>query len=239
MPADEGFPAYLPTRLAEFYERAGKVKTLGDRRGSISIIGAVSPPGGDFSEPVTQHTKRFIRCFWALDRELANARHYPAISWIDSYSEYADEIRPWWEKVNPDWAAARESAIELLKREQRLSQIVKLIGSDALPDNQRLVLLAAEMIKNGFLQQSAYDDIDMFSVPDKQVRILKLIMDFYTRSLAIIQLGAPLLKIRELSCIERIVRARSSVRNEDVAGLDEIGALMAGELDELERSYKR
>ena len=239
MPADEGFPAYLPTRLAEFYERAGKVKTLGDRRGSISIIGAVSPPGGDFSEPVTQHTKRFIRCFWALDRELANARHYPAISWIDSYSEYADEIRPWWEKVNPDWAAARESAIELLKREQRLSQIVKLIGPDALPDNQRLVLLAAEMIKNGFLQQSAYDDIDMFSVPDKQVRILKLIMDFYTRSLAIIQLGAPLLKIRELSCIERIVRARSSVRNEDVAGLDEIGALMAGELDELERSYKR
>jgi V/A-type H+-transporting ATPase subunit A len=239
MPADEGFPAYLPTRLAEFYERAGKVKTLGDRRGSISVIGAVSPPGGDFSEPVTQHTKRFIRCFWALDRELANARHYPAISWIDSYSEYAEEIRPWWEKVNPDWAGARESAIELLKREQRLSQIVKLIGPDALPDNQRLVLLAAEMIKNGFLQQSAYDDIDMFSVPDKQVRILKLIMDFYSRSLAIIQLGAPLLKIRELSCIERIVRAKSSIRNDDVAGLNEIGALMSAELDELERSYKR
>ena len=105
MPADEGFPAYLPTRLAEFYERAGKVKALGDRSGSISVIGAVSPPGGDFSEPVTQHTKRFIRCFWALDRELANARHYPAISWIDSYSEYAEEIRPWWEKVNPDWSA--------------------------------------------------------------------------------------------------------------------------------------
>ena len=174
------------------------------------------PPGGDFSEPVTQHTKRFIRCFWALDRELANARHYPAISWIDSYSEYAEEIRGWWEKVNPDWNEVRERAIELLKREQRLSQIVKLIGPDALPDNQRLILMAAEMIKNGFLQQNAYDEIDMFCAPDKQVRILKLIMDFYARALAIIQLGAPLLKIRELSCQERIVRAKSTIRNEEL-----------------------
>jgi V/A-type H+-transporting ATPase subunit A len=239
MPADEGFPAYLPTRLAEFYERAGKVKALGGRLGSISVIGAVSPPGGDFSEPVTQHTKRFIRCFWALDRDLANARHYPAISWIDSYSEYAEEIRPWWEKVNPDWSAAREKAIELLKREQRLSQIVKLIGPDALPDNQRLVLLAAEMIKNGFLQQNAYDEIDMFCVPDKQVRTLKLIMDFYFRALTLINLGAPLLKIRELSCQERIVRAKSTIKNEDLAKLADIESLMTAEMDELERSYRK
>jgi V/A-type H+-transporting ATPase subunit A len=239
MPADEGFPAYLPTRLAEFYERAGKVKTLGDRRGSISIIGAVSPPGGDFSEPVTQHTKRFIRCFWALDRDLANARHYPAISWIDSYSEYAEEIKGWWEKVNPDWAHTREKAIELLKREQKLSQIVKLIGPDALPDNQRLVLLVAEMIKNGFLQQNAYDEIDMFCVPDKQVRILKMIMDYSMRALAIIQLGAPLLKIRELRCTERIVRAKSVVRNDQPEKLAEIESLMIEEMEELERSYKR
>jgi V/A-type H+-transporting ATPase subunit A len=239
MPADEGFPAYLPTRLAEFYERAGKVKALGGRLGSISVIGAVSPPGGDFSEPVTQHTKRFIRCFWALDRDLANARHYPAISWIDSYSEYAEEIRPWWEKVNPDWSAAREKAIELLKREQRLSQIVKLIGPDALPDNQRLVLLAAEMIKNGFLQQNAYDEIDMFCVPDKQVRTLKLIMDFYFRALALINLGAPLLKIRDLSCQERIVRAKSTIKNEDLAKLADIESLMTAEMDELERSYRK
>ena len=239
MPADEGFPAYLPTRLAEFYERAGRVNALGGRKGSISVIGAVSPPGGDFSEPVTQHTKRFIRCFWALDRDLANARHYPAISWIDSYSEYAEEIRPWWEAVNPDWSATREKAIELLKREQRLSQIVKLIGPDALPDTQRLVLLTAEMIKNGFLQQNAYDEVDMFCVPDKSVRILKLIMDFSARALAIIQLGAPLLKIRELSCAERIVRVKSSIRNEEPARITEIEALMNAEMDELERSYKR
>ncbi|HEY9595478.1 MAG TPA: V-type ATP synthase subunit A [Spirochaetia bacterium] len=239
MPADEGFPAYLPTRLAEFYERAGKVKAFGDRTGSISVIGAVSPPGGDFSEPVTQHTKRFIRCFWALDRELANARHYPAISWIDSYSEYAEEIRPWWQKVNPEWAETRERAIELLKREQRLQQIVKLIGPDALPDNQRLILVVAEMMKNGFLQQNAYDEIDMFCVPDKQVRILKLIMDFYQRSLAIIQLGAPLLKIRELSCQDRIVRAKTTIPNDKLEGLADIEKLMTEELDDLERSYKR
>ncbi len=239
MPADEGFPAYLPTRLAEFYERAGRVKTLGKKLGSISLIGAVSPPGGDFSEPVTQHTKRFIRCFWALDRELANARHYPAISWIDSYSEYAEEIRGWWEKVNPDWRGTREKALDLLKREQRLSQIVKLIGPDALPDNQRLVLLTAEMIKNGFLQQNAYDDIDMFCVPEKQVRILKLIMDFHARALTIIQLGAPLLKIRELPCQEKIVRAKSTVKNEDLAKLSQMEAEMTEEMDELERSYRR
>ena len=239
MPADEGFPAYLPTRLAEFYERAGKVKALGDRTGSISVIGAVSPPGGDFSEPVTQHTKRFIRCFWALDRELANARHYPAISWIDSYSEYAEEIKPWWEKVNPFWSGVREKALDLLKREQRLSQIVKLIGPDALPDNQRLILLIAEMVKNGFLQQSAFDDIDMFSVPEKQVRILKIIMDFYDRALAIVQLGAPLLKIRELSCQDLIVRAKSTIPNDQPTALDEVEALMTREMDELERSYSK
>jgi len=239
MPADEGFPAYLPTRLAEFYERAGKVKTLGGELASISVIGAVSPPGGDFSEPVTQHTKRFIRCFWALDRDLANARHYPAISWIDSYSEYAEEIRGWWEKVNPDWWAVRESAIELLKREQRLAQIVKLIGPDALPDNQRLVLQTAEMMKNGFLQQNAFDEVDMFCVPDKQVRILKLIMEFHTRALEIIRLGAPLLKIRALPALEKIVRAKSEVPNDDTEALAALAAELGTEMEELARSYRR
>jgi V/A-type H+-transporting ATPase subunit A len=239
MPADEGFPAYLPTRLAEFYERAGKVRTLGGELASISVVGAVSPPGGDFSEPVTQHTKRFIRCFWALDRDLANARHYPAISWIDSYSEYAEEIRPWWEKVNPDWQSARESAMELLKREQRLSQIVKLIGPDALPDNQRLVLQTAEMIKNGFLQQNAFDEIDMFCVPDKQVRILGLIMEFHARALEIIRLGAPLLKIKALPVLEKIVRAKSQVRNDDAEALPALAAELGTEMEELARSYRR
>jgi V/A-type H+-transporting ATPase subunit A len=238
MPAEEGFPAYLPTRLAEFYERAGRVKTLSGEEGSISIIGAVSPPGGDFSEPVTQHTKRFIRCFWALDRELANARHYPAISWIDSYSEYAAELEPWWEKVNPQWAKARRSALDLLKSEQRLAEIVRLIGPDALPDDKRLVLLTAEIIKNGFLQQNSFDDIDMYCVPVKQVRLLELIMEFYERAHTCIMLGAPLFRISSLSIREGLSRLKSQIKNDDLDGLAEFEREMRADLDVLERSYR-
>jgi V/A-type H+-transporting ATPase subunit A len=238
MPAEEGFPAYLPTRLAEFYERAGRVKTLSGPEGSISIIGAVSPPGGDFSEPVTQHTKRFIRCFWALDRDLANARHYPAISWIDSYSEYAEEVKPWWEKVNPQWASARQGALDLLKKEQRLAEIVRLIGPDALPDDQRLVLLTADIIKNGFLQQNSFDDVDMYCVPAKQVRLLELIMEFHERSMTCIKLGAPLFKITSMSIREELSRLKSSVKNDDAEGLGEFERNMRAGLDELERSYR-
>ncbi|MCL1817386.1 MAG: V-type ATP synthase subunit A [Spirochaetaceae bacterium] len=239
MPAEEGFPAYLPTRLAEFYERGGRVTTLEGKTGSISIIGAVSPPGGDFSEPVTQHTKRFIRCFWALDRELANARHYPAISWTDSYSEYAEELSGWWQKVNPEWQNARASAMELLKKEERLAQIVKLIGPDALPDTQRLILLAAEMIKNGFLQQNAFDDVDMYSTPEKQVFILKLIMDFYRRALALIKAGSPLLKIRELSSLAALVRVKSRIKNADTAKIRDLENAMNEEMDNLEKEYRK
>jgi V/A-type H+-transporting ATPase subunit A len=238
MPAEEGFPAYLPTRLAEFYERAGRVKTLSGPEGSISIIGAVSPPGGDFSEPVTQHTKRFIRCFWALDRDLANARHYPAISWIDSYSEYAGEVKPWWERVNPQWASARQGALDLLKKEQRLAEIVRLIGPDALPDDQRLVLLTADIIKNGFLQQNSFDDVDMYCVPAKQVRLLELIMEFHERSMTCIKLGAPLFKITSMSIREELSRLKSSVKNDDAEGLGEFERNMRAGLDELERSYR-
>ena len=241
MPADEGFPAYLPTKLAEFYERAGRVQTLEGSEGSVSIVGSVSPPGGDFSEPVTQHTKRFIRCFWALDRDLANARHYPAISWLDSYSEYAAEISAWWRKESPDpdWNEVRGKALELLKREQKLAQIVKLVGPDALPDNQRMVLLTAEMIKQGFLQQNAYDEVDMFCAPQKQVRLLALMMEFHSRGLEIIQLGAPLLKIRQLQSATRMIRLKSQVPNDDLGGLDEFAALMRNEMDALLKEYKR
>jgi V/A-type H+-transporting ATPase subunit A len=239
MPAEEGFPAYLPTRLAEFYERAGRVKSLSGPEGSVSVIGAVSPPGGDFSEPVTQHTKRFIRCFWALDRDLANARHYPAIGWIESYSEYAEEVRPWWDRLDARWATVRREALELLKREQRLQQIVRLIGPDALPDTERIVLVAAEMIKNGFLQQSAFDAIDMFSVPAKQVQILSIIMTWYARALAIIKNGAPLSKLVSLPSRDEIVRIKTKYPNEDLDGIKALGARMGDELDGLERLYHR
>jgi V/A-type H+-transporting ATPase subunit A len=238
MPAEEGFPAYLPTRLAEFYERAGRVRTLSGLEGSVSIIGAVSPPGGDFSEPVTQHTKRFIRCFWALDRELANARHYPAISWIESYSEYAEEVQPWWERVNPLWARVRQESLDLLKKEQRLAEIVRLIGPDALPDDQRLVLLSAEIIKSGFLQQNSFDEVDMYCAPAKQVRLLELIMEFYERSRRCIKLGAPLFRITSLNLRERLSRLKSEVKNGEEGGFTEFERTMRTGLEELERSCR-
>ncbi|HEX9012812.1 MAG TPA: V-type ATP synthase subunit A, partial [Anaerolineaceae bacterium] len=146
MPAEEGYPAYLAARLAEFYERAGSVETLSGLTGSVSVIGAVSPPGGDFSEPVTQHTKRFIRCYWALDKALASARHYPSVNWLDSYSEYMSDVAGWWrQKVGRDWYSMRTQAMEILSEEDRLSQIVKLVGPDTLPDEQRLILETARL----------------------------------------------------------------------------------------------
>ena len=240
MPAEEGFPAYLPTRLAEFYERGGKVETMGGTTGSVSIIGAVSPPGGDFSEPVTQHTKRFIRCFWALDRDLANARHYPAISWIDSYSEYAEEVVQWWDKVDPEWRALRGRCLELLKREQRLEQIVRLIGPDALPDEQRLVLMTADMLKNGFLQQSSFDEVDKYCAPEKQVLLLRVIMEFHERAGASIKAGAPLPKISALPIRERLSRLKSEVPNE--TALHDIRAVedeIAAAFDDIDRQYRK
>ncbi|WP_428769882.1 V-type ATP synthase subunit A [Treponema sp. HNW] len=239
MPAEEGFPAYLPTRLAEFYERAGRVSSLCGKEGSVSIIGAVSPPGGDFSEPVTQHTKRFIRCFWALDRELANARHYPAIGWIDSYSEYAEEVKEWWDKLDPRWASIRLEALDLLKREQRLEQIVRLIGPDALPDTDRLVLVVAEMIKNGFLQQNAFDEIDVYSVPEKQILILQLMMSFYKKSLAVIRQGAPLMKLTGLAVREELVRIKTSIANDKIGEIAAIAKRMDDEFASVERLYRK
>lgn len=239
MPAEEGFPAYLPTRLAEFYERAGRVTTLCNKEGSVSVIGAVSPPGGDFSEPVTQHTKRFIRCFWALDRELANARHYPAIGWIDSYSEYADEVREWWDKLDTRWAQIRQDALDLLKREQRLQQIVRLIGPDALPDTERLILVVSEMIKNGFLQQNAFDDIDVFSVPEKQIMILQLIIQYYKRAYSIIKQGAPLMKVTNLPVREEIVRIKTSIANDNLTQISAVESHLEEQISSLEKIYRR
>lgn len=237
MPAEEGFPAYLPTRLASFYERAGRVLSLEGQEGSVSVIGAVSPPGGDFSEPVTQHTKRFIRCFWALDRELANARHYPAIGWIDSYSEYADEIKDWWEVKNPSGAKLRQEALDLLKDEDRLGQIVRLIGPDALPDTDRLVLKVAEMIKNGFLQQNSFDDVDKYCCIEKQIKILDLIMNFYHRALKIVKNGAPLSRVINLPVCDEIVRIKMVYKNEEVEKINIVDEHLNAQLGELERAF--
>lgn len=239
MPAEEGFPAYLPTRLAEFYERAGKVTTFENQQGSVSVIGAVSPPGGDFSEPVTQHTKRFIRCFWALERELANARHYPAIGWIDSYSEYADEVKGWWNNFDSSWYSIRLEALELLKKENRLEQIVKLVGADSLPSSDRLILITAEMIKNGFLQQNAFDEVDCYSVPEKQIALLLLIMNFHKKSLELLKAGCPLVKIMNLSVREEIIKAKSEIPNNDLSGIKTIASHLDDETSTLLHIYQQ
>jgi len=237
MPAEEGFPASLPTRLAQFYERAGRVRTLGGREGSVSIVGAVSPPGGDFSEPVTQHTRRFIRCFWALDTALANARHYPSIHWLRSYSEYVNEVAEWWDARAPEWRDLRREAMALLQREERLQQIVQLVGPDVLPDTQRLVLWVAELLKDGFLTQSAFDPKDMYCSPERQVALLRMLMTLYRRGRAIIQRGAPLTELRALPRVAEVVRAKSTYGNDEMEGLAALEGHLAADLDAVEQKY--
>jgi V/A-type H+-transporting ATPase subunit A len=238
MPAEEGFPAYLPTRIAEFYERAGAMDNLNDTDGSVTIIGAVSPPGGDFSEPVTQHTKRFVRCFWGLDRQLANARHYPAISWLESYSEYIDEILPWWEQqVGPAWAQNRGEIMDLLQKEVRLQQVVKLVGPDALPDSQRFILEVCTLFKNAFLQQNAFDENDRYSTIEKQVKMLEIIMTYWRRGREAIRRGVTLVKLRRLKVLQDVIKMKFSFANEDMAGLDKLEARLERSLDQLESIY--
>lgn len=238
MPAEEGFPAYLPTRLAEFYERAGMMVTLSGKKGSISIVGAVSPPGGDFSEPVTQHTKRFIRAFWALDRDLANARHFPAISWLDSYSEYVEDVTPWWtEHGNSEWAVLRQEILDLLHKESRLQQVVKLVGADVLPDSQRFILEVCTIFKNTFLQQSAFDAIDTYSTVEKQVKMLKIIVSYYRLGIKAIQRGATLMKLRRLKVVGEITRMKFSVSNEQIELLDQLQERLEREMRRLEDIY--
>jgi len=223
MPLEEGFPAYLPTRLAEFYERAGKVKTLAGKDGSISIIASVSPPGGDFSEPVTSHTKRFVRCFWALDRDLAYSRHYPAISWSDSYSEYLDQIKHWWEEnISPEWTTYRLAIMEILQQEQRLQQVVKLVGADVLPVAQRLILETSYIFKNGFLQQVAYDEIDTYTSPKKQFLMLKAIIKFYQKGGELIKKGLGISELRKAPVFQELLRMKFAFTEskEDIAKLE-------------------
>ena len=237
MPAEEGFPATLATRLAQFYERGGAVVTLGGEPGSVSIVGAVSPPGADFSEPVTQHTRRFIRCFWALDTELANARHYPSINWLRSYSEYVEDVAEWWARKAPDWSDLRTEAMGLLQREDRLQQIVKLVGPDVLPDTQRLILFIAEILKDGFLAQSAFEEKDMYSTPDRQVALLRIILGLYRRARALVAAGAPLARIRQMACVPGLMRAKNQIGNDEMDALQEFAGRVDQELAGLEHEY--
>lgn len=222
IPLEEGFPSYLPTRLAEFYERSGSVITLNGEKGSITIIASVSPPGGDFSEPVTSHTKRFIRCFWALDRDLAYSRHYPAISWIESYSEYIEEVKYWWDKhTDGEWLDYRYMILDLLQKEQRLQQVVKLIGMDVLPNTQKLILESCALFKNAFLQQNAFDDVDTFCSAKKQFLMFKAIITFHRVSEELVRNGIDISELRESSVYQEILRMKTKYTEDQIDKLSQ------------------
>jgi V/A-type H+-transporting ATPase subunit A len=233
MPAEEGFPPYLATRLAEFYERAGLVETLSGADGDISIIGAVSPPGGDFSEPVTQHTSRFVRCFWALDKTLADARHYPSISWTDSYTEYLQDIEGWWKDLDDQWLSLRGQVMTILLEDNRLQQVVKLVGSDAMPPLQQFTLFVAEMIKNAFLQQNSFDPVDKYCSPEKQLKLLKAILDLYTKGAELVKGGTTAKEIAALDVVSEMVRLKSEIPNNELERIDDYRKRLAQGLDSL------
>ena len=221
MPADEGYPAYLPSRLAEFYERAGYVKTLNGAEGSVSVIGAVSPQGNDFSEPVTQNTKRFTRCFWALDKSLAYARHYPAINWNDSYSEYLGDLGSWYyDNVGHDFMSCRERVANLLLQENNLMQIVKLIGSDVLPDDQKLTIEIARVIRVGFLQQNAFHAVDTYVPLEKQLKMMETILYLYDKCAALVAKQVPVSRLLATGLFDELVKMKYEVPNDDFSKLD-------------------
>jgi V/A-type H+-transporting ATPase subunit A len=238
MPAEEGFPAYLPSRLSEFYERGGMMETLGGDLGSVTIIGAVSPQGGDFSEPVTQNTKRFIRCFWALDKSLAYTRHYPAINWINSYSEYLPDLEQWYkDNAAPDFMDARTRIGRLLQEESKLLEIVKLIGSDILPDEQKLVLEGAKCIRQGFLQQNAYHRDDTYVPIWKQYRMMKSLLAMVDGARKLVGAGIPVSVIRKAGVFEDIIRIKYTISNDDPAGFDKLDESISQALASIGGSY--
>lgn len=221
MPADEGFPAYLPSRLSAFYERAGYMKTLSKTEGSVTLIGAVSPQGSDFSEPVTQNTKRFTRCFWALDKALAYARHYPSINWMTSYSEYINDLTPWYrENVAEDFKDCRDEISAILQEEASLMEIVKLIGADVLPDSQKLIIEIARVIRVGFLQQDALDPVDTYATIEKQYKMMKSIVHLYHKCKKIVDKQIPLSRVTALGIFDKFIRMKTSVKNEDLSAYD-------------------
>ncbi len=217
MPAEEGFPAYLPSRLAEFYERAGYVHNLNGTEGSISIIGAISPAGGDFSEPVTQNTMRFTRCFWALDKSLAYARHFPAIDWLASYTEYFNDLEDWYnENLGEEYAVYRSTVNNLLQEENKLMEIVKLVGADVLPDDQKLVIEIARVIRVGYLQQNAFHPDDTYVPIEKQRDMMKIIVHLYNKSSQLVAASVPLDGLLQTGLYERVIKMKYEIPNKDI-----------------------
>jgi V/A-type H+-transporting ATPase subunit A len=225
MPAEEGYPSYLASRLAEFYERAGRVRALGspNRAGSVTLVGAVSPSGADFTEPVTTHTMRFIKTFWALDTRLAYSRHYPSINWMQSYSGYLEGVSKWWkENVTGEWYDLRAESYQVLQREDKLKEIVRLLGPEALPDEEKLVLEVARMVKIGILQQNSFDKVDTYCSPQKQVKLVKLMVKFYKEAQKALKAGIPLADIRAMPIIPSLLKAKFEIPEEQLNKLDDL-----------------
>lgn len=237
IPAEAGYPAYLADRIAEIYERAGRVEVLGsdERFGSLTLLGAVSPPGGDYSEPVTTTTLRFIGTFWALDSELAYRRHFPAINWLRSFTRYLNVAERWWGEFDETWGETRGLALRILEEAAEIEETARIIGEKALPDDQRLVLLAAEMLREGFLVQSAFHDVDTFCPPEKQVQLLKLFTDFYESTRPLIEEGIPIDQVRELDVIRDIMRLKE---REGTEPINDARRQMNNEILELKRQYE-
>ncbi len=236
MPAEEGYPSYLASRLAEFYERAGRVKALGspNRTGSVTLVGAVSPSGADFTEPVTTHTIRFIKTFWALDTRLAYSRHYPSINWMNSYSGYLEDVSKWWkENVSSEWYDLRAYSYNLLQREDTLKEIVRLLGPESLPDEEKLILEVARMIKIGILQQNSFDKVDTYSSPEKQLKLVKLIVNYHKEAQKALKEGITLADIRTMSIIPSILKAKFEIPDEDIAKLDQLDKQMHEQFDKI------
>ncbi len=227
MPAEEGFPAYLPSRIAQFYERAGYVETLNGNEASVTLIGAVSPAGGDFSEPVTQNTKRFVRCFWALDKSLAYARHYPSVNWNQSYSEYKDDLNRWFRKnVAADFISVRDTLSRILHEENELNEIVKLIGADVLPEDQKLTLEIAKLIRVGFLQQNAFHAEDTYVPLEKQYKMAKLILYLQNQCKPLIAKHIPVSLIAATGIFDKLVKIKYEIKNSEIAKLDDYNRLI-------------
>jgi V/A-type H+-transporting ATPase subunit A len=233
MPAEEGFPAYLPSRLSEFYERAGYMVNLSGSEGSVTIIGAVSPQGADFSEPVTQNTKRFVRTFWALDKSLAYARHYPSINWNTSYSEYIDDLTEWYNKnQSEEFLQCRQRISTILQQESRLMEIVKLIGEDVLPDDQKLVMEVSKVIRVGFLQQNAYHKDDTYVPLDKQLKMMQVMLHLNEKAKEIVAREIPISLIIKTGIFEKVTKIKYDVPNDNIGLIDgyfeEIDSVLAG-----------
>ncbi|MCI6841265.1 MAG: V-type ATP synthase subunit A [Clostridiales bacterium] len=238
MPAEEGYPAYLPSRLSAFYERAGYVETLSHEKASVSIIGAVSPQGNDFSEPVTQNTKRFIRCFWALEKALAYARHYPAVNWTTSYSEYTLELDDWFKaNVAHDFPELRTKISNILSEENSLMDIVKLIGSDLLAEEQKLILETARVIRTGFLQQNAMHETDCYVPIRKQYLMMKYILQSHERAKTLVAKSIPVSELRSAGIFDILGRMKYDIPNEDESKFDDMWQKITSLFSDIEKKY--